>query len=61
MLPLSVSARQNMTHEDFSELRNSRFSVDDNNESVLENIPVSTTVDAVSETAIDRNAIAAEY
>ena len=44
----------------FLELRNSGFAVDDDNEPVPENIPVATTVDAVTGTAIDRNAIAAE-
>ena len=49
-----------MTHEKISELRNSGFAVDDENEPITENIPVSTTVDAVADTAIDRNAIASE-
>ena len=60
LLPLSVSAGRNMTRDDFLELRNARFTVDDNNEPVPENIPVATTVDAVADTAIDRNTIAAE-
>ena len=60
MLPLSVGAGRNMTRDDFLELRNARFTVDDDNEPVPENIPVATTVDAVADTAIDRNTIAAE-
>ena len=60
LLPLSVSARRNMTRDDFSELRNSAFSVNDNNEPIPEKIPVATIVDAVADTAVDRNAIAAE-
>ena len=42
------------------ELRNSGFAVDDDNETVPENIPVATTVDAVANTVIGRNAVAAE-
>ena len=61
MLPISVSAGENMTRDDFSELSNSRFSVDDGNEPVPENIHIATTADAVSDTAIDRNTIAADY
>ena len=49
-----------MTRDDFLELRNARFAVDDDNEPVPENIPVATNVDAVADTAIDRNTIAAE-
>ena len=60
MLPLSVSAGRNMTCDDFSELRNAGFAVDDDNESIPDNTPVATIADAVSDTAIDRNAIAAE-
>ena len=60
MLPLSVSAGQNMTRDNFLELRNAGFAVYDNNEPVPDNIPVATTVDAVADTAVDRNAIAAE-
>ena len=60
LLPLSVSAGRNMTRDNFLELRNARFTVDDNNEPVPENIPVATTVDAVADTAIDRNTIDAE-
>ena len=36
------------------------FAVDDNSEPVPDNIPVATTVDAVSDTAIDRKSIAVE-
>ena len=61
LLPLSVSAGQNMTRDDCLELRNSGFVVNDDNEPVPDNIPVATTVDAVSDTDIDRNAISAEY
>ena len=50
-----------MTRDHFLELRNAGFAVDDDNEPVPENIPVATTVDSVTDTAIDRNAIAAEY
>ena len=39
------------------EIRNARFTVDDDNEPVPENIPVATTVNAVAYTVIDRNAI----
>ena len=60
LIPLSVSAGRNMTRDNFSELRNSGFVVDDNNEPVPENIPVDTTVDAVSDTDIDRNFIASK-
>ena len=49
-----------MTRDNFLELRNSGFAVDDDNEPVPENIPVATTVDAVADTAIDRNNIDAE-
>ena len=61
LLLLSAIAGGNMTHDNFSELSNSEFTVDDENEPVPENIPVATTVDAVTDTAIDRNAIAADY
>ena len=60
LLPLSVRAGQNMTRDDFLELKNAGFAVDNDNEPVFENIPVDTTVDAVADNAIDRNAIAAE-
>ena len=60
MLLLSVSAGRNMTRDDFLELRNGGFAVDDENEPVPENIPVATTANAFSNTSIDRNAIAAE-
>ena len=60
MLPLSVSADWNMTHDNFLEIRNARFAVDDGNEPVPENIPLATTVDTVANTAIDRNYIAAK-
>ena len=50
-----------MTRDNILEIRNAGFTVDDNNEHVPENIPVDTTVDSVEDTAIDRNAIAAEY
>ena len=46
-----------MTCDDFLELSNSGFAVDDGNEPVPENIPVATTVNAVAYTVIDRNAI----
>ena len=49
-----------MTRDNFLELRNSGFAVNDDNEPVPENIPVDTTVNTVSDTDIDRNAIAAE-
>ena len=49
-----------MTRDEFLELRNSGFAVNDDNEPVPENIPVATTVDAVANTAIDRNDIAAD-
>ena len=60
MLPLSVSAGQNMKSDNFLVLGNDVFAVNDNNEPVPENIPVATTVDAFTNTAIDRNAITAE-
>ena len=49
-----------MTRDNFSELRNSGFAVDDDNEPVPENIPVATTADAGADTGIGRNAIYAE-
>ena len=49
-----------MTRDNFSELRNAGFAVYDDNEPVPDNIPVATTVNAFADTAIDRNAIAAE-
>ena len=61
MFLLSVSAGQNMTRDKILELRNSGFTVDDDNELVPENIPVATTVNAVEDTAIDRNSVADEY
>ena len=61
MLPLSVSAEQNMTRDHFLELRNARFAVDDDNEPVHENISVATTVNAVANTTIDRNNITSYY
>ena len=60
LLPLGVSAGRNMIGDIFLELSNARFKVDDKNEPVPENIPVSTTVDSAGDTVIDRNAIAAE-
>ena len=60
LLPLSVSAGRNMTCDNFLELRSSGFAVNDDNELVPENIPVATTVDAVSNTPIYRNAISAD-
>ena len=58
LLPLSVSAGQNITREIFSELRNVGFVIDDKNEPVPDNIPVANTVHDVTNTTIDRNAIA---
>ena len=49
-----------MTLDNFSEIRNSGFTVDDANEPIPENIPVATTIDSVSDTTIDKNAIADE-
>ena len=49
-----------MTHDNFLELRNSGFAVDDDNEPVSQNIPVATTVDAVADTYIDRKTIFAQ-
>ena len=49
-----------MTRDNFLELRNAGFAVNDNNETVPKNIPVSTTIYSVTDTAIDRNAIAAK-
>ena len=60
MLPLSFSAGRNMTRDNILELRNSGFTVDDDNEPVPENIPLATTVDSVSKTTIDRNNISAD-
>ena len=57
MLPLSVSNGQNMTRDNVLELRNAGFAVDDDNEPVPENIPLSTTVGSVSNTDIERNTI----
>ena len=60
MLPLSVSTGKNMTRDNFLELRNARFAVDDKNEPVPENIPVTTTVDNVVDNSIGRNATDAD-
>ena len=49
-----------MTRDNFSELRNYRFTVDDNNELVPETMPVATTVDAFANNVIGRNFIAAK-
>ena len=49
-----------MTRDNFSELRNAGFTVEDDNETVPDNIPVASTVNAVANTSIDRNDIAAE-
>ena len=59
MLPLSVSAGQDMTRDNVLELRNVGFAVDDKNEPVPENIPVDSTVNSVANTNIDKNVIAA--
>ena len=59
LLPLSVSAEQNMTRDNVLEIRNVGFAVDDKHEPVPENIHVANTVNAVSNTTIDKNAIAA--
>ena len=61
MLPLSVSAGRNMTRDNFLEVRNDGFTVKDKNEPLPENITVATTVDAVTNTDIYRNAIASDY
>ena len=50
-----------MTRDDFLELRNSGFKVDDDNKPVPDNIPVATTSDAFIGTDIYRNTIVAEY
>ena len=49
-----------MTCDNFLELRDSGFAVDDNNEPITEKIPVTATVDAIADTAIDRKSISAE-
>ena len=49
-----------MTCDNVLELSNDGFAVDDDNEPIPESIPVSTTVNAVSDTAIDINSISAE-
>ena len=49
-----------MTCEYFWELRNAGFTIDDNNEPVPEKIPVAITVDAVDNTAIEKDAIDSE-
>ena len=49
-----------MTRDNFLDLRNAGFVVDDKNEPVPENIPVATTADNVANTDIYRNDIAAE-
>ena len=54
LLPLSASAGQNMTRDNFFELRNVGFAVDEKNEPVPENIHVANTVNAVSNTAIEK-------
>ena len=60
VLPLSVSSGRNMTRDNFLELRNAGIVVNDKNEPVPDNIYVANTVNAVSNTAIDKNDIAAE-
>ena len=60
MLPLSVSAGQNMTRDNVSELKNVGFVIDDKNEPVPNKIPVANTVQDVTNTTIDKNAIATE-
>ena len=50
-----------MTCDDFLELWNSGFAVDDNNEHFPDDIPLATTVYTVADTAIDKNNIDAEY
>ena len=47
-----------MTRDNFSVLRNVGFVIDDKNEPVPDNIPVANTVHDVTNTTIDRNAIA---
>ena len=54
LLPLSVSAGQNMTRDNFFELRNVGFAVDDKNKPVPENIHVADTVNAVANTTIEK-------
>ena len=49
-----------MTRDHVLELWNAGFAVDDDNEPVPEIIPISTTVDAIKNTEIDRNTISAE-
>ena len=49
-----------MTCDNFLELRDSGFAVDDNNEPITEKIPVTAIVDAIAHTAIDRKSISAE-
>ena len=49
-----------MTRDNVLEPRNARLAVNDDNEYFPENIPVATTFNAVANTAIDRNAIAAK-
>ena len=48
-----------MTRDDFLYLSNAGLAVNDNNEPVPENISVTTTFDAVTNTNIERNAITA--
>ena len=60
MLPISVSAGKNITHDNFLDLRNAGFTVYDNNEPVTENIPVATTVDAAADTDIEIKVIVVE-
>ena len=50
-----------MTRHNFLELRNAGFAVDDKDEPVPDNMPVATTINAVSDTAIDRKYSTAEY
>ena len=49
-----------MTRDNFLEIRNAGFAVDDKNEPVPDNIPVATTFNAVANTSIDKNTIDAE-
>ena len=60
MLPFSVSTGQNMTRDNFLVLGNVGFLIDEKNEPVPDNIRVANTFDAVTNTTLDRNSIAAE-
>ena len=60
LLIISVSAGRNIICDNFLELMNAGFAFNDNNKPVPENISVATTFDAVTNTSIDRNSIAAE-